>query len=175
VELDELLSDREKINAVLKKIIDERTDPWGIEVSAVEVKDVDLPDQMKRAMARQAEAERERRAKVIAAQGELQASETLAQAAHTLAQEPSALQLRYLQTVTEIAAENNSTTIFPIPIELFRPFLQSIGPRAGERPAVPAPAEPADPAEPPGAALPAGDLSTLMSQLRLGAARPTVE
>ena len=125
VELDELLSDREKINAVLKKIIDERTDPWGIEVSAVEVKDVDLPDQMKRAMARQAEAERERRAKVIAAQGELQASETLAQAARTLAQEPSAIQLRYLQTVTEIAAENNSTTIFPIPIELFKPFLQA--------------------------------------------------
>jgi regulator of protease activity HflC (stomatin/prohibitin superfamily) len=125
VELDELLSDREKINAVLKKIIDERTDAWGIEVSAVEVKDVDLPDQMKRAMARQAEAERERRAKVIAAQGELQASETLAQAAHTLAQEPSAIQLRYLQTVTEIAAENNSTTIFPIPIELFRPFLNA--------------------------------------------------
>ena len=113
VELDELLSDREKINAVLKKIIDERTDPWGIEVSAVEVKDVDLPDQMKRAMARQAEAERERRAKVIAAQGELQASQTLAQAARTLAQEPSAIQLRYLQTVTEIAIEKNSTIIFP--------------------------------------------------------------
>jgi len=125
VELDELLSDREKINAVLKKIIDTRTEPWGIEVSAVEVKDVDLPDQMKRAMARQAEAERERRAKVIAAQGELQASETLAQAARNLATEPSAIQLRYLQTVTEIAAENNSTTIFPIPIELFRPFIQA--------------------------------------------------
>src|SRR5918912_996236 len=125
VELDELLSDREKINAVLKKIIDERTEAWGIEVSAVEVKDVDLPDQMKRAMARQAEAERERRAKVIAAQGELQASETLAQAARNLASEPSAIQLRYLQTVTEIAAENNSTTIFPIPIELFKPFLQA--------------------------------------------------
>lgn len=123
VELDELLSDREKINAVLKKIIDERTDPWGIEVSAVEVKDVDLPDQMKRAMARQAEAERERRAKVINAQGELQASQTLAEAAHTLATEPTALQLRYLQTVAEIAAENNSTTIFPIPIEMIRPFL----------------------------------------------------
>ena len=124
VELDELLSDREKINAVLKKIIDERTDEWGIAVSAVEVKDVDLPDQMKRAMARQAEAERERRAKVIAAQGELQASETLAQAARNLAQEPSAIQLRYLQTVTEIAAENNSTTIFPLPIDLIRPFIQ---------------------------------------------------
>jgi regulator of protease activity HflC (stomatin/prohibitin superfamily) len=159
VELDELLSDREKINAVLKKIIDERTDLWGIEVSAVEVKDVDLPDQMKRAMARQAEAERERRAKVIAAQGELQASETLAQAAHTLAQEPTSLQLRYLQTVTEIAAENNSTTIFPIPIELFRPFLRAQSAKAGEP----------DEAETP--ALSAGDLSNLMSQLRLEAAR----
>ena len=123
VELDELLSDREKINGVLKQIIDERTDAWGIHVSAVEVKDVDLPENMKRAMARQAEAERERRAKVIAAQGELQASETLAQAAHTLAAEPTALQLRYLQTVTEIAAENNSTTIFPIPIEMMRAFM----------------------------------------------------
>ena len=162
VELDELLSDREKINAVLKKIIDERTDAWGIEVSAVEVKDVDLPDQMKRAMARQAEAERERRAKVIAAQGELQASETLTQAAHNLAAEPTALQLRYLQTVTEIAAENNSTTIFPIPIDLFRPFLQSA---AGSAP------KSESSAEAPGTALPASDISSLMSQLRLQAAR----
>src|SRR5215208_3142459 len=162
VELDELLSDREKINAVLKRIIDERTDPWGIEVSAVEVKDVDLPDQMKRAMARQAEAERERRAKVIAAQGELQASETLAQAARQLAVEPSALQLRYLQTVTEIAAENNSTTIFPIPIELFRPFLQqaaAAGPKA------------VGGSEPAGPALPAAEISSLMSQLRIQAAK----
>src|SRR5215208_1751881 len=162
VELDELLSDREKINAVLKRIIDERTDAWGIEVSAVEVKDVDLPDQMKRAMARQAEAERERRAKVIAAQGELQASETLAQAARTLATEPSAIQLRYLQTVTEIAAENNSTTIFPIPIELFRPFLRAAEDRA---------AETEGSIEPPGTALPASDISSLMSQLRIQAAR----
>ncbi len=162
VELDELLSDREKINAVLKKIIDERTDMWGIEVSAVEVKDVDLPDQMKRAMARQAEAERERRAKVIAAQGELQASETLAQAARTLAREPSALQLRYLQTVTEIAAENNSTTIFPIPMELFRPFLTAA---AGTAPRT------EGSAEPPGPALPASDISSLMSQLRIQAAK----
>jgi regulator of protease activity HflC (stomatin/prohibitin superfamily) len=163
VELDELLSDREKINAVLKKIIDERTDPWGIEVSAVEVKDVDLPDQMKRAMARQAEAERERRAKVIAAQGELQASQTLAEAAHMLATEPIAIQLRYLQTVTEIAAENNSTTIFPIPIELFRPFRRS-APPAGDR---------GDrSAEPPGAALHAG-LSSMMSKIAwAGQCRP---
>jgi regulator of protease activity HflC (stomatin/prohibitin superfamily) len=170
VELDELLSDREKINAVLKRIIDTRTDPWGIEVSAVEVKDVDLPDQMKRAMARQAEAERERRAKVIAAQGELQASETLAQAARNLATEPSAIQLRYLQTVTEIAAENNSTTIFPIPMELFTPFLQAHQQRQQVRPpsAVPG-AVPST--EPPGTALPAAHLSDLMSQLRLGAAQ----
>jgi regulator of protease activity HflC (stomatin/prohibitin superfamily) len=168
VELDELLSDREKINAVLKKIIDERTDLWGIEVSAVEVKDVDLPDQMKRAMARQAEAERERRAKVIAAQGELQASETLAQAARTLAREPSAIQLRYLQTVTEIAAENNSTTIFPIPIDLVRPFL-----RASERASESSSAAPGaeQSAEQPGKALPASDISSLMSQLRIQAAR----
>ena len=162
VELDELLSDREKINAVLKKIIDERTEAWGIEVSAVEVKDVDLPDQMKRAMARQAEAERERRAKVIAAQGELQASETLAQAARNLAAEPSAIQLRYLQTVTEIAAENNSTTIFPIPIELFRPFLNQ---------AASAAAKPLTPGEPAGPALPAAEISSLMSQLRIQAAK----
>jgi regulator of protease activity HflC (stomatin/prohibitin superfamily) len=170
VELDELLSDREKINAVLKRIIDTRTDPWGIEVSAVEVKDVDLPDQMKRAMARQAEAERERRAKVIAAQGELQASETLAQAARNLATEPSAIQLRYLQTVTEIAAENNSTTIFPIPMELFTPFLQAHQQRQQVRPPSTAPA-PVPSTEPPGTALPAAELSDLMSQLRLGAAQ----
>ncbi|MBA3659690.1 MAG: slipin family protein [Gemmatimonadales bacterium] len=170
VELDELLSDREKINAVLKKIIDERSDPWGIEVSAVEVKDVDLPDQMKRAMARQAEAERERRAKVIAAQGELQASQTLAEAAHTLATEPSAMQLRYLQTVAEIAAENNSTTLFPIPIEMFRPFIDMrSGSGAG---ALPAPSVRLDnpEREPQGPALSASDLTHLMSQLRLDAA-----
>ena len=147
-ELDELLADREKINGILKRIIDERTDPWGIEVSAVEVKDVDLPKEMKRAMARQAEAERERRAKVIAAQGELQASQTLADAARTLSVEPVAIQLRYLQTVAEIAAENNSTTIFPIPLEMLRPFMAGIrgseaqAQRAGEgagQPALPPP------------------------------------
>jgi len=133
-ELDELLANREKINAILKRIIDERTDQWGIEVQAVEVKDVDLPPEMKRAMARQAEAERERRAKVIGAQGELQASKTLAEAAATIGREPTAIQLRYLQTVTEIASENNSTTIFPIPMELFRPF-QEIAARLRELPA----------------------------------------
>ncbi|HEY9226585.1 MAG TPA: slipin family protein [Gemmatimonadaceae bacterium] len=122
VELDELLADRRKVNDILKEIIDERTDFWGIEVSAVEIKDVQLPDGMRRAIARQAEAERERRAKVISAQGELQASETLAQAARMLQSQPASIQLRYLQTVTEIAAENNSTTIFPVPIEMLRPF-----------------------------------------------------
>jgi regulator of protease activity HflC (stomatin/prohibitin superfamily) len=173
VELDELLADREKINARLEKIIDLRTDPWGIDVSAVEVKDVLLPDQLKRAMALQAEAERERRAKVIAAQGELQASETLAQAAHTLAREPASLQLRYLQTVTEIAAENNSTTIFPVPIEMFRPFMEMAarGAAAGAQPAIPPAAPPALPAgEPAGGAMGAQALSEMMGRLRTEAA-----
>jgi len=124
VELDELLADRRKVNDILKQIIDERTDFWGIEVSAVEIKDVQLPNGMRRAIAKQAEAERERRAKVISAQGELQASETLAQAAKMLQSQPASIQLRYLQTVTEIAAENNSTTIFPLPIEMLKPFFQ---------------------------------------------------
>ena len=124
VELDELLADRRKVNDLLKEIIDERTDFWGIEVAAVEIKDVLLPDTMRRAIARQAEAERERRAKVISAQGELQASETLAQAARMLQSQPASIQLRYLQTVTEIAAENNSTTIFPLPIEMLKPFFR---------------------------------------------------
>ena len=129
-EMDELLMNREKINAILKNIIEARTEDWGVEVSAVEVKDVDLPPEMKRAMARQAEAERERRAKVINAEGELQASEKLAQAAHIIGQEPAAIQLRYLQTVNEIASENNSTTIFPIPIDLFRGFMERTSPPA---------------------------------------------
>jgi len=122
-QLDEILSEREKINETLKAIIDSRTVEWGIEVSAVEVKDVDLPVEMKRAMARQAEAERERRAKVINAEGELQASEKLAQAAHVIGQEPAAITLRFLQTVSEIASEKNSTTFFPLPIDLLKPFL----------------------------------------------------
>src|SRR5947207_2655128 len=133
-EMDELLMNREKINAILKNIIDTRTEDWGIEVSAVEVKDVDLPPEMRRAMARQAEAERERRAKVINAEGELQASEKLAQAAHIIGAEPVAIQLRYLQTVNEIASENNSTTIFPIPIDLFRGFMEKMAaPDSGNR------------------------------------------
>jgi regulator of protease activity HflC (stomatin/prohibitin superfamily) len=122
-ELDELLADREKINAILQKIVEERTDSWGVEVSAVEVKDVDLPVEMKRAMARQAEAERERRAKVIAAEGEFQAAGKLSEAAGVIARHPEALQLRYLQTLVEVASENNSTTIFPVPIDLLTPFM----------------------------------------------------
>ncbi len=123
-ELDELLAERERINKILRDHIDEGTDSWGIDVSAVEVKDIDLPQEMKRAMARQAEAERERRAKVINAEGELQASKKLAQAAGVMSQEPASISLRFLQTVTEIAAENNSTTLFPLPIDLFRPMIE---------------------------------------------------
>lgn len=122
-ELDELLVQREKINDALQKIIDSQTEPWGIKVAAVEVKHVDLPPEMQRAMARQAEAERERRAKVIHADGELQASTRLAEAARRLSVDPAAIQLRYLQTLTEVAAENNSTTIFPVPVDLFKIFL----------------------------------------------------
>ncbi|HDY69374.1 MAG TPA: slipin family protein [Actinobacteria bacterium] len=123
-ELDHLLSERDRINQQLQRIIDDQTEPWGIKVSTVEVKDVEIPQTMQRAMARQAEAERERRAKVIAAEGEFQASEKLAQAAAVIATEPIALQLRFLQTLSEIAAENNSTTIFPVPIDLLKPLLE---------------------------------------------------
>jgi regulator of protease activity HflC (stomatin/prohibitin superfamily) len=119
-ELDELLSQRDQINRQLQQIIDEQTEPWGIKVSIVEIKDLELPQTMQRAMARQAEAEREKRAKVIHAEGELQASEQLAAAAHVMASEAGALQLRYLQTLSDIATEHNSTIIFPLPIELFR-------------------------------------------------------
>lgn len=122
-ELDDLLSSREKINQRLQKIIDERTGPWGVKVSAVEVKDVDLPENMKRALAKQAEAERERRAKVIHADGEYQASEKLRQAADVMAPQPVAVQLRYLQTLTEIATEKNSTIVFPLPMEFLQYFL----------------------------------------------------
>ncbi|MEA2022273.1 MAG: slipin family protein [Candidatus Caldatribacteriota bacterium] len=125
MELDELLSQREKINQILQKIVDEHTDPWGIKVTAVETKDVELPEGMKRAMAKQAEAERERRAKVIHAEGEYQASEKLVQAAEKINKQPIALQLRYLQTLTEVATEKNSTTLFPIPIDLIKPFLEN--------------------------------------------------
>jgi regulator of protease activity HflC (stomatin/prohibitin superfamily) len=122
-ELDELLAQREKINDKLQQIIDSQTEPWGIKVTAVEVKHVDLPPEMQRAMARQAEAERERRAKVIHAEGELQASAKLAEAARMLSTDPAAIQLRYLQTLVEVAAENNSTTIFPVPIDVLKIFM----------------------------------------------------
>jgi regulator of protease activity HflC (stomatin/prohibitin superfamily) len=125
VELDDLLAEREKINTQLQTIIDQHTDPWGIKVVQVAIKHIDLPDEMRRAMARQAEAERERRAKVIAAEGEFQASQRLAEAAAIMAGEPIALQLRYLQTLAEIATENNSTTIFPVPIDILRPLVES--------------------------------------------------
>jgi regulator of protease activity HflC (stomatin/prohibitin superfamily) len=124
VELDELLAEREKINAQLQEILDKHTDPWGIKVTTVEVKHIDLPQEMQRAMARQAEAERERRAKVIGAEGEYQAATRLAEAAEILQKHPQALQLRYLQTLKEISSEGNSTTLFPIPLDLFRPFFE---------------------------------------------------
>jgi regulator of protease activity HflC (stomatin/prohibitin superfamily) len=124
VELDELLSDREKLNVHLQSILDKHTDPWGIKVSAVEVKHVDLPESMQRAMAKQAEAEREKRAKIIHADGEFMASQKLSDASKIIAQEPVALQLRYLQTLTEIATEKNSTIVFPLPVDLIKHFLE---------------------------------------------------
>ena len=126
-ELDELLSEREKLNTELQTIIDLHTDPWGVKVSSVEVKHVDLPQEMQRAMAKQAEAEREKRAKIIHAEGEMQASKQLAAAAETISQNPTTLQLRYLQTLTEIAAEQNSTILFPIPIDMFQAFRRFVG------------------------------------------------
>jgi regulator of protease activity HflC (stomatin/prohibitin superfamily) len=123
-ELDELLSEREKINVELQEILDRHTDPWGVKVSAVEVKHIDLPAEMQRAIARQAEAERERRAKIIGAEGEYQAASRLREAADIIAEEPTALQLRFLQTLVEISAEKNSTTIFPVPIDLLKPFVR---------------------------------------------------
>ena len=125
-ELDELLSDRDKINSQLQEILDTHTDPWGIKVANVELKHIDLPNEMQRAMAKQAEAERERRAKVINAEGEFQAASRLAEAADIIHEKPVALQLRYLQTMREMSAENNSTTIFPLPIDLFTPLLKAM-------------------------------------------------
>ena len=135
-ELDDLLSRREKINQTLQEIIDRQTDPWGVKVTAVEVKDVILPDSMKRAMARQAESERERRAKIINAEGEFQAAEKLVQAASMIETRPIALQLRFLQTMREISSEHNTTTFLPIPLDLFSPFLkrQAVSPDAGPPP-----------------------------------------
>ncbi len=124
MELDETLSEREKVNIQIQEILDRSTGPWGIKVSHVEVKQIDLPEEMKRAIAKQAEAERERRAKVINAEGEMQAAQKLVEAAALMETQPMSLQLRYLQTLNQIAAENNSTTVFPIPIDLFKPFLK---------------------------------------------------
>ena len=125
-ELDEILAEREKLSMKIQQILDADTDPWGIKVSKVEIKEIDLPEEMKRAMARQAEAERERRAKIINAEGEYQAAKTLAEAARIMAESPAALQLRFLQTLREVAAENNSTLVFPLPLDLIRPFLEKL-------------------------------------------------
>ncbi len=132
-ELDELLSRREELNDQLQTVIDELTEPWGVKVTHVEIKDVDLPDTMQRAMARQAEAERIRRAKVINAEGEFQASQKLSEAAEVIARHPTAFQLRLLQTMAEVAAEKNSTLVLPIPVELFRPFLEQMAADAAKR------------------------------------------
>ncbi|MCF6178186.1 MAG: slipin family protein [Geopsychrobacter sp.] len=129
VELDELLSQRDQINKSLQELLDRQTDPWGVKISNVEIKHVDLPPEMQRAMARQAEAERERRSKIIHAEGEFQASTNLAKAAHQITAEPGALQLRFLQTLTEIASEKNSTILFPLPLELITPFLEKTQPK----------------------------------------------
>ena len=131
-ELDELLAEREKINSELQEILDTHTDPWGIKVATVELKHIDLPQEMQRAMARQAEAERERRAKVINAEGEFQAANKLAEASKIIEDHPTALQLRYLQTMKEMSTESNTNTIFPIPIELFKPFLKLVKKGEGE-------------------------------------------
>jgi len=125
VELDDLLGERETINTRIQQIVDQHTDPWGVKVVQVAIKHIDLPEEMRRAIAKQAEAERERRAKVIAAEGEFQAAQRLGEAATIMAREPISLQLRYLQTLAEIATENNSTTIFPVPIDIFRPLFEA--------------------------------------------------
>src|SRR3954447_13629829 len=130
-ELDELLSHRDKINQTLQEIIDRQTDPWGVKVTSVEVKDVSLPEGMKRAMAKQAEAGRERRAKIVNAEGEFQAAEKMVQAASMISKEPIALQLRFLQTMREISSEHNTTTFLPVPIDLFTPFLKAIAEKKG--------------------------------------------
>lgn len=135
-ELDDLLADRETINRKLQEIIDLQTEPWGIKVRAVEVKQIDLPQEMQRVMAKQAEAEREKRAKIVLAEGEFQAAQRLADASRVLASEPTGLQLRYLQTLAEIAGENNSTTVFPVPIDILRPFYEQAS-KAAESPELP--------------------------------------
>jgi regulator of protease activity HflC (stomatin/prohibitin superfamily) len=153
-ELDQVLSDREVINRKVQSIIDEHTERWGVKVTAVEIKDVELPQTMQRAMAKQAEAEREKRAKVLLAQGEFQAAQTLADAAQVIATEPAALQLRYLQTLTEIAVEKNSTIIFPLPIDLVEPLTELMRRSAGMERPHPAPAPARTPTEPPASGTP---------------------
>jgi regulator of protease activity HflC (stomatin/prohibitin superfamily) len=155
-ELDEVLAEREKFNRILREIIDEGTDPWGIDVTGVEIKDVDLPQEMKRVIARQAEAERERRAKVINAEGELQAADKLTRAAARMSEAPASLQLRFLQTAAEVAAENNSTTLFPVPVELLGPLKKILD--RGEAAAAEAEAEGATGREGSGGDAPAGSL-----------------
>jgi len=144
-ELDALLAERERLNADLQQIIDEQTEPWGVKVSTVEVKDVELPQEMQRAIARQAEAERERRAKVIAADGEYQASEKLSEAANVMSQNPATLQLRYLQTLLQIGVNQNSTIVFPLPIELLKAFIPPEGGTPAPRPRAPQPPAPPQP------------------------------
>jgi regulator of protease activity HflC (stomatin/prohibitin superfamily) len=144
-ELDQLLADRERLNEELQKIIDESTEPWGVKVTAVEIKDVEIPEQMQRAMARQAEAERERRAKIINSEGEFQAAQKLTDAADIISTNPASLQLRYLQTLLEIGSNQNTTVVFPLPMDMIEPFLG--GEQGRKRPKPPAP--PAPPAEPP--------------------------
>jgi regulator of protease activity HflC (stomatin/prohibitin superfamily) len=144
-ELDALLGERERLNIELQQIIDEQTEPWGIKVSTVEVKDVELPQEMQRAIARQAEAERERRAKVIAADGEFQASEKLSQAANIISQNPATLQLRYLQTLLEMGVNQNTTVVFPLPIDLLKAFVPQSGPATTAPPGTPPPPPPSAP------------------------------
>ena len=156
--LDELLSERDKINAILQRIIDDQTAPWGVKVSNVEVKDVEIPSSMQRAMARQAEAERERRAKVIAAEGEFQASQKLADAAQVLAEHPVSVQLRYLQTLLEIGSNQNTTVVFPLPMDVLEPFMGRADHRAGGTKAKPPAPKPPAPPEPPPEPDPPADL-----------------
>ncbi|HEY8445507.1 MAG TPA: slipin family protein [Thermomicrobiales bacterium] len=176
--LDELLAERDKINQELQRIIDEQTEPWGVKVSVVEVKDVELPQTMQRAMARQAEAEREKRAKIIHAEGEYQASRQLAEAAEVIYQNPIAIQLRYLQTLTEIGAERNTTVVFPLPIDMLGAFISRFGPdgrRAGPSPApegAPAAPQP-EPTAPEEPAPVADDEPQLASTRRVSEPEPT--
>jgi regulator of protease activity HflC (stomatin/prohibitin superfamily) len=152
-ELDQLLADRERLNEELQKIIDESTEPWGVKVTAVEIKDVEIPEQMQRAMARQAEAERERRAKIINSEGEFQAAQKLTDAADIISTNPASLQLRYLQTLLEIGTNQNTTVVFPLPMDVLEPFVgKGAAGRAEGTPRPPRPAEPAKPPEPPPAA-----------------------